>query len=123
MPVLDDSIQRNFQFPVFVYDFAQFVRTFVAFTALPEAQCPERIQRGLSGQVAYSGYDSVGVAAVDEVVVGTVAYFRVEGGFLRIVEEVGRRVIVKLFFAFSANYQRNRLIPSRTTSLADCRGK
>ena len=94
LPVLDDSIQRNFQLPVFVYDFAQFVRTFVAFAALPEAQCPERIQRGLSGQVAYSGYDSVGVAAVDEVVVGTVAYFRVEGGFLRIVEEGGRGVIV-----------------------------
>ena len=73
-----DTVQRYFQFTVLVYYFAEFVRTFIAFAALPESQCPERIERGLTSQLAHSGYYTVRIATVNEIIISAIAYFRVE---------------------------------------------
>ena len=53
LPVLDDSIQRNFQFPVFVYDFAQFVRTFCSVHGIARSPVSREDTTGLvrSGRV------------------------------------------------------------------------
>ena len=96
LPVLDDTVQWYFQFTVLIYYFAEFVRTFIAFAALPESQCPERIERGLTGQLAHSGYYTVRIAAVNEIIISAIAYFRVERHLLRIVEESSRRVIIPI---------------------------
>ena len=96
LPVLDDTVQRYFQFTVLIYYFAEFVRTFIAFAALPESQCPERIERGLTGQLAHSGYYTVRIAAVNEIIISAIAYFRVERHLLRIVEESSRRIIIPI---------------------------
>ena len=96
LPVLDDAVQRHTQGAVFVHHFTELVGALVAFAALPEAQCPERIERGLPRQLSDSGNHAVGMAAIDEVIVGTVTHFRVERCLLRIVGKGGRRVVVPI---------------------------
>ena len=78
LPILNDSIQRNFPITVFINHFAQFIRTLITLAALPESKCPKRIKRSLPGQITDSGYHAIRIATINEIIVGTIAHFRVE---------------------------------------------
>ena len=75
LPVLYDTIQRNLKFAVFVEYAAQFVRTLVAFAALPVTHGPEREHGSLSGQVADAGdYAILCAVFVQEIIIGAKSY-------------------------------------------------
>lgn len=80
LPVLDDIVQRDAPFAVFGHDPGQFVERPVALFRHPEPECRFGLHGHLSGQAAHSRHRIVHVAAVDEIVVRTVADFRVERG-------------------------------------------
>src|SRR5690606_36379445 len=90
LPVLDNSIQRNFQFAILFNDFKQFLLAFVALTALPEAIGPQWKHRHLSGQLTHLGYDTIRMAAIHEVVIDKISNFRLKGGFRRAIRKMGR---------------------------------
>ena len=75
LPVLYDTIQRNLKFAVFVEYAAQFVRTLVAFAALPVSHGPKREHGSLSGQVAQAGnYAILCAVFVQEIIIGAKSY-------------------------------------------------
>ena len=95
LPVLHDAVQWYAEFTVFVQHFAEFIRAFVAFTALPVPHSPKRKHGGLAGEIAYAGNDTVlRTVFINKVIVAHVAHLAIETCFLRGVgEHSGRRVV------------------------------
>ena len=94
LPVLDDAVQGYTQFAVFADDADRLVLTLVAFLALPVTVGPQREHRRLTRQRAHPCHHAVGIAAVEEIVVGAESHLRVEGGRLAVVGEGRRGVVV-----------------------------
>ena len=97
LPVLHDAVQGHSQFAVPVQHLAQFVRTFVAFAALPVAHRPKREHGGLPRQLADAGDDTVlGAVFIYKVIVAHQSGLAVEARFLRGVGEHGGRRVVPI---------------------------
>ena len=94
LPVLNHHIDRNLERTILAEHFKQFVGTLVAFAALHEAVCPEWSHWHLASELAYLSDSAVRITAIDHIVVGEVAHFRLELHAVGIVSKVGRRVVV-----------------------------
>ena len=80
LPILHDGISRNLQFAILIQYACQFIAGLIALAALPEAHCPFREHRSLSGEFTDAGDDSIlRTILVHEIVVSAGSHFAGKG--------------------------------------------
>ena len=81
---------------VSVHHLKQFLAALVALAALMESVCPQRKHRHLACQASHFLDDTVGIAAIHEIIVDLCAHLADEREGL-VVIEMGRRVVVPVY--------------------------
>ena len=89
LPVLDDTIQRHIVGTVPIHHFEQFLRSLIAFAALPIAECPQREHGHFTTECTHLSVDTVGRASPHEVIIDGIAYFGREFHAIGIVNKIG----------------------------------
>ena len=89
LPVLDDTIQRHIVCTVPIHHFEQFLRSLIAFAALPIAECPQGEHGHFTTECTHLGVYTIGRASPHEVVIDGIAHFGREFHAIGIVNKIG----------------------------------
>ena len=77
LPVLHNTVERNFELTIFIENATKFIRTFIALATLPITHCPKRKHGSLSGQIAQRRYHSIHRSVlIKEIIIGNQSYLR-----------------------------------------------
>ena len=110
LPILDDTVYRHVQLPVFFQHPHYLILTLIPLLALHVSVCPQRYHRHVARQTAHLCHHAIGISSIHEVIIYAVADLRTESCLLVRVDEIGGRIVIPIYtIPLYRLYKRNEI--------------